>query len=195
MNRIAADPRGVRVRRDVIEAVKRKWIAGLPPAVSSKDSVPSNRSKYERKGIIQAPPHAPVNVDSSSDDFGDEFSDGEVIHSSEAARKLAALPMKETEPLVIKSKVKVAEVAKPPAESVEELSDSLENSEYEAIPEPSQCDIRVFGQTEICEAGDGSGRKGESSWMVTVLNGFIQTQDEPKVEIIFRTSSDVYRSM
>jgi hypothetical protein len=178
-----------RVRRDVIETIRRKSISLLSRPESILDSDPSvaNRARYEGKSSL-LDTEKPTSEESlpEEDEFADEFSDGEMVHSSEAARKLATTAVKQPE--VPSEKVKPPTQAVPrKIESAEQLSDSLEDAEYDAIGEPSDCDIRVYGQTEVCDSGEGA-RKSESRWVVTVLNGFIrcETSDE---EILFRTSN------
>ena len=190
-----------KVRRDVIEAIKRKWAAELvkssghepKSSLNALDSEPVDRSKYLLGRVTQAQVMkteaiAAEPVLSSDDEFADEFGDAEFVHATEVGRKLAEMPVRPTEPTPA-----VARAPKPVVKKViadaEELPDSLADPEYDAILEPSDCDVRIFGQTEVCESVEGP-RRSDSRWMVTVLNGFVQLQSTGE-EYLFRTANQM----
>jgi hypothetical protein len=176
-----------KVRRDVVETIRRKTLGYMARSDSVLDSDPSaaNRAKYERTlAIKKSEPKTDEMEQTEEDDFADEFSEGEMVHSSEAARKLAMIPAKPVE--TIRQNPKGQETSRC-IENAEELDDSLADPTYDAIQEPSDCDIRVYGQTEVCDSGEGA-RKSESRWVVTLLNGFIKP-DGSDDEILFRTSN------
>lgn len=201
MDRLNRDAVSLKVRRDVLEAIRRKWVASLDDGksvkpVSNLDSDPrvADRSKYARTNpdTVSLVVDEPVAVADIDDDFADEFSDGDVVHATEAGRKLAETPALAVTVSVSTARVptsRPSERSKPQAElvNVEELPETLDDPEYDKIPEPSDCDIRIFGQTEVCESVEGP-RRVDSRWMVTVLNGFVQIGSTGQ-EIVFRTAS------
>jgi hypothetical protein len=69
----------------------------------------------------------------------------------------------------------------------EELDETLADADYDDIPEPIDCSIRVFGQTEVCESIAGP-KRSDSRWMTTVLNGFLRDIKSGE-EIPFRTAN------
>lgn len=190
------------VRNDVVDTIRRKWVSALentqntnPNATkSSADSNPSSvtRSKYRIKidsptAPIPTKPE-PVTEVVEEDDFSDEFDDAEFVHATEVGRKLAestnvpARPACTTPPPATKQLV----VAVKDMVNVEALDDSLDDPDYDQIIEPHECQVRVFGQTEVCESIQGPRRSG-SRWMVTVLNGFVKTKNDE--EYLFRTAN------
>ena len=200
MHQVLNSSESSQVRRDVIEAIKRKWLSGLELKKESNSKnlvVNSNPAAVDRGKYMLNPPSSilidavvPVAEPQSEpdDEFADEFEDSEVIHATHVGKKLAesvsSLPeasVLDPQPAIRKLVVKTKEVV-----NVEELDDSLDDQEYDQILEPSECDVRIFGQTEICESVQGP-RRADSRWMVTVLNGFIQTKSGD--EYLFRTSN------
>ena len=184
-----------RVRRDIVDTIKRKWLEGLKnPRDEGEerrfvgDSQPVHRSKYLNDA---AKPHAqpivPPPEAQSDDEFADEFGDAEFVHATQAGKKIA----ESTQPqsvimLPVPSPTRPEkETPKTVIVNVEELPDSLLDPEYDSIPEPSDCKIRIYGQTEVCESVEGP-RRSDSRWMITVLNGFVKVDDK---EILFRTAN------
>lgn len=196
MDRLNRDAVSLKIRRDVLDAIRRKWLASLDDGksvkpVSNLDSDPrvADRSKYARTNVetVSLVADEPVAIADIDDDFADEFSDGDVVHATEAGRKLAETPAL---PVAVPLSTARVPTSRPPqAElvNVEELPETLDDPEYDKIPEPSDCDIRIFGQTEVCESVEGP-RRVDSRWMVTVLNGFVQIGTTGQ-EIVFRTAS------
>ena len=190
------------VRNDVVDTIRRKWVSALEKThvtnpnstKSSADSNPSSvtRAKYRiNKGSPTVPvPNKPKPVTAvvEEDDFSNEFDDAEFVHATEVGRKLAEStnlppkPASSTPPPASKQLV----VAVKDMVNVEALDDSLDNPDYDQILEPHECQVRVFGQTEVCESVQGP-RRSDSKWMVTVLNGFLKTKNDE--EYLFRTAN------
>jgi hypothetical protein len=200
MERLHRDGAIPRVRRDVLDAIRRKWISSSDDGkfnqpVSNLDSDPSvvDRSKYMRGNvgdtiIVQAEETSDADYE---DEFADEFSDGDVIHATEVGRKLAETPAVPTATPTPKpataAKLNSERAPAPALVNVEELPDTLDDPNYDRIPEPSDCDIRIFGQTEVCESLEGP-RRADARWMVTIFNGFVQIKSTGE-EFVFRTAS------
>jgi len=195
------------VRLDIIDAVKRKWISNLESLCGKSSdektaSLAVNRAKYmtypgsvttrpEEEKITAAPlPVAPVASD--DDDFEDDFGDAEIIHTTEAGRKMAETVLKTAQPTTSTTASIVRRVAvqkKKEISNPEDIDDdSLNEVEYDNILEPSDCAVRVFGQTEVCETVVGP-RRSDSRWIVTILNGIVKTPDGK--ETLFRTAKQV----
>lgn len=199
METVLKTPEASRVRRDVVEAVKRKWAAALskPDGTESSsqalNSEPIDRSKYfPGRTVAEAEVKAePVVVRDDSefeDEFADEFGEAEFVHATEVGRKLADAPA--LPPAAIAAPIRpVKTVSKKEIVGAEELEDSLADAEYDALLEPEDCDIRIFGQTEVCESVEGP-RRADSRWMVTVLNGFVQLKPSGE-EYLFRTANQM----
>ena len=191
------------VRRDVIETIKRKWASCLnqpsssQDSTSKKDSNPAsvvNRAKYlTHPAKVNASPTGvateskPTVVVDEEAEYADEFDDSEFVHATEVGQKLAAtFSSVVAPPMPVVPRRNVAEPKKKELVNVEELDGSeLEDSEYEGIPEVTDCEVRVFGQTEVCESVVGP-RRVDSRWIVTVMNGFVRTKNGD--EILFRTA-------
>ena len=200
-------PESTAVRRDVVDAIKRKWGQGLDrvgessasPTRRHADSDPSvvDRTKYMLNVSIPVPDAIVPQTDDSpadvvEDEFADEFGDAEFVHATEVGRKLAesatlaAVPKQASAAVPnVPRRVQVSQVKE--LINPEELDDSLADPEYDNIPEPSYCDVRIFGQTEVCESIVGP-RRSDSQWMVTVLNGFVKTGNGSE-ELLFRTAN------
>ena len=188
------------VRRDVLDRIKRQWSSSLNldpnrpvPGASPGNSDPSavvNRSKYMT--LPASSPKASIAVESAPiedlnlpvpevDEYADEFEDSEFVSSTKLFPENIILhphvPVVPTRRVVVEKKKELI--------NVEELNDDLEDTEYDSIPEVSDCGVRIFGQTEVCESTVGS-RRSDSKWMVTVLNGFLR--DENEDEFLFRTA-------
>ena len=201
---IAKDSEIPRVRRDVLDTIKRKWSTSLETDPSdrsgnNKSHMNSDPTKVDRSKYLallnpdqSVPPSPEPAIASEEDEFADEFGDAEFVHATEAGRKIADSVAKSSGLAMAESS---NDVNKPRAKrdagltivNAEPLPDSLADPEYDAILEPSDCDVRIFGQTEICESVEGP-RRSDSRWMVTVLNGFVKRKGS-KEEILFRTAN------
>ena len=199
-------PESSSIRRDIIDTIKRRWMGALVNSDESakqrarnvSDSDPStvDRTKYmvrkansavRSSGV--AAPEPVIPTPDSDDEFADEFGDSEFIHATQVGKKLAEGARSQSEPKKVAPRP-VSEVPEKKAALIvdaEELDDSLAYTEYDDIPEPMDCSVRVFGQTEICESNIGP-KRSESRWMVTVLNGFVRLVDSGE-EIPFRTAN------
>jgi hypothetical protein len=195
---------------EIIDAIKRKWIDDLEKSTGGRNSTDTsnpkavlNRAKYMTNPAVK---QEPVNVttlnptieetaakdtvpEHSEDEFEDEFGDAEIVHTTQVGKRVheaqtsalkAESYLPEQQPLRRTLAKKQREIINP-----ESLDDSLDDPDYDNIPEPSSCDIRVFGQTEVCESVVGP-RRSDSRWIITVLNGILKTQGGD--EFIFRTS-------
>jgi hypothetical protein len=195
------------VRLETVDAIKRKWVSNLEVlsgripdrnSVTSDPTLIANRAKYltypgtvPKSELLETIPKPEESAPSEDDEFEDDFGDAEIIHTPEVGRKMAEVGSK-TEALT----VSVAPTYRKPSSSKkreiinpETLDDeSLYEADYDTIPEPSDCAVRVFGQTEVCETVVGP-RRSDSRWIVTVLNGFVKTKDGK--ETLFRTAKQV----
>ena len=199
-------PGSTAIRRDVIDSIKRRWITALTEVEDSgrggkrhvTDSDPStvDRSKYtihKPSNEVELPPVSPTPLPEaeSEDEFADEFGESEFVHATAVGKKLA-----ESAKSVVENKSEPKKIVLASAGSekklvilnAEELDESLADPEYDKIPEPVDCGIRVFGQTEVCESIVGP-RRSDSRWMVTIMNGFVRSGGESGEEIPFRTAN------
>jgi hypothetical protein len=184
-----------RVRRDIVDTIKRKWLEGLKNPRSEGeergfvgDSNPVDRSKYLADAVKPLDQSIPEVYEAQSDDeFADEFGDAEFVYATQAGKKIAESTQPKPVAILPVPSTTRPEKETPKAEkvNVEELPDSLSDPEYDSIPEPRDCRIRIYGQTEVCESVEGP-RRSDSRWMVTVLNGFVKIDDK---EILFRTAN------
>jgi len=171
---------------------------------SSNPQAVVNRAKYmTNPALTQPPPPSNVpavpesaipeittNPQGSDDEFEDEFGDAEIVHTTQVGKKLHEAATQQQNltattfnPLPLPRRVlakKQREIINPE----ELLDDSLYDPDYDNIPEAKDCDIRVFGQTEVCESVVGP-RRSDSRWIITVLNGIMKISENE--EIIFRT--------
>jgi hypothetical protein len=207
MDQMVKTKESASVRLETSEAIKRKWVSTLEVlsgrssdriAGSSDPTLIANRAKYltypgsvpkSEKGETVLKPED--SAESSEDEFEDDFGDAEIVHTTEAGRKMAEVALKTEElqpsiaPITIRStSVKKKEIINP--ETLED--DCFKEADYDTIPEPADCAVRVFGQTEVCETVVGP-RRSDSRWIVTVLNGFVKT--EAGKETLFRTAKQV----
>lgn len=204
---IGRDPDLPRVRRDVLDTIKRRWLNSLDigslvndgtgkPKLSS-DPTKVDKSKYL---ALLNPGHnvlthsEPATL-SDEEEFADEFGDAEFVYATEAGRKMAGSAEKSSGIKNVQSPVETLKAGDEPQTisqvlNEEILQDSLADPDYDAILEPSDCDVRIFGQTEICESVDGP-RRCDSRWMITVLNGFLKRKDSNE-ETLFRTANQTF---
>ena len=196
------------VRLDIVDGLQRKWLSNLESACGRAPSdraaeMAANRAKYmtypgtkpatpvEVKAEPQPNPVVPQSVD-DDDEFEDEFGDAEIIHTTEVGRKMAEVAIKSEGPGIVSTTSttrRVVSTKKKEIINAEDLNDeSLNETDYDTILEPSDCEVRVFGQTEVCETVVGP-RRSDSRWIVTILNGIVKTSDGK--ETLFRTAKQV----
>lgn len=211
MDQIGRSAESSNVRLDVVDAIRRKWISNLdllmktslePAPTSSNNALAANRAKYmtypgskqDLEEVSEQPAVEIAEVKSEDDDFEDEFGDAEIVHTTEAGRKMAESAIRSQNAGTFSaapksaprkpSTLKKREIINP-----EDLDDeSLDEPDYDRILEPHDCSIRVFGQTEVCETVVGP-RRADSRWIVTILNGIVKTKDGK--ETLFRTAKQV----
>lgn len=151
--------------------------------VKSEECIPE--PIYDEKPAVPDPPAA---IQDDDDEYCDEFGDAEVVHTTEVGRRLAAITPLSVPATTARTpepvRKSVANRKAPPVDPIE-LTADLEDPEYDKILEPSDCECRIYGQTEICESVVGP-RRSDSQWMITILNGFVQMGSEP--ELFFRTA-------
>jgi hypothetical protein len=205
MEQMSKAPESTGVRKEVLDAIKRRWIGSLdklaPRSESTGESKTSNpdsvvnRSKYmtyptqdsvkldSAAATEASSPPAPPKPADEDDDYADEFGDAEVVHTSEVGRRLAVSQPAVTSPEAPRRPLPTRK----PAEPIDPipLTDDLADPEYDSILEPIDCEYRVFGQTEVCESVVGP-RRWDSRWMVTILNGFVRLPSGD--EMFFRTA-------
>ncbi len=202
-------PEAQGVRKEVFDAIKRRWSSSLDKSVNCKDSGQKsntsdpnavlNRAVYlTHPALVKKEESVSVaNAASSTEprprvvdedeEYLDEFGDSEVVHTTEVGRRLAAASVVQQSSAVrspepVRKPLPSRKV--PPVDPIE-LAADLEDPEYDQIPEPRDCECRIFGQTEICESVVGP-RRSDSRWMLTILNGFVQMS--PGGELFFRTA-------
>lgn len=211
IEQMSKSPEAQGVRKEVFDAVKRRWTVSLEKELNIADAShklhTSDPSAVVNRAIYMTHPALakkvpPVAVDSTpappvsttlpdDDEYSDEFGDAEVVHTTEVGRRLAAASSTIVPTAAARSpdppRKPVASRRPAPVDPID-LTPDLGDPEYDNIPEPKDCECRVFGQTEICESVVGP-RRGDSRWMLTILNGFIQTSEE---ELFFRTAKATF---
>jgi hypothetical protein len=155
------------VRRDEYHRLPGVTVPALPPVAAKNESA-----------------EASVSEDEYSDEFGDE---SEFVHATVVGKKLAESV---ENPCPVRSAGKIVEIIEKPKRdhiiNPEPLdSPSLADSGYDSLLEPSDCVIRVFGQTEVCESVVSGSKRSGSEWMVNVLNGFLR-DNRTGEEFLFR---------
>ena len=192
---------GTTLRPDVIEAVKRKWVASLKRNMQLSCSTPrdSNPRSVTKRVEYTTRPDLVFNPNASLPEIDDEYDADDFDdfhHSTDTGRRQAAdaaradfeLRQSESEKkrkLQAQEALRQGELAKL---QFEELTEDL--ADPPQYTEPSSASLRIFAQTEICNS---SGKRNDSRWLVVLLNGILRL--EGKCEILFRSARQTFEHL
>ena len=190
---------GTKLRPDLVEALKRKWISALKTRMhqvcsSGRDSDPRSvvkRAEYTIRPDLAAPADLPAA--SSDDEFSDEFDSADFQHATDTGRRQAEDAARAEEARKLREDEKRRKLEALEARKEQELSELVFEPLDESLAdpehylEPEACPVRVFAQTEIC---DSTGKRQDSRWLVVLLNGILRYPG--KCEILFRSARQTF---
>ena len=190
---------GTKLRPDVVDALKRKWIAALKSRMqficsSTRDSDPRSvvmREEYTTRPDLIVANHSAS--ESSGDDFSDDFDDADFQHATNLGRKQAEDAQRAEAARIIREQEKKRKIEALEARKEQELAEldfePLDDSlkDVDIYMEPEACSMRILAQTEVC---DSTGKRQDSRWLVVLLNGILRFPG--KCEILFRSARQTF---
>jgi len=189
---------GTKLRPDLVDAVRRKWIAALKVRMnqmctSSRDSQPlsvTKRLEYTTRPDLVA--NAEVLAD-SADDFSDDFEPAEFHHATDTGRRQAQEAVAAEQARGLREEEKRRKLEAIEARKEEELSklvfeDLGDELAEKYFPEPQNCAVRIFAQTEVC---DSTGKRLDSKWLVVLSNGILRFPG--RCELLFRSARQTFQ--